>query len=402
MSDAQLNRLYFGDAEFLSDPYPTYRHLRASDPVHQSPWGDWYLTSYDGVATLLGDPRFRGQPPAGRNPLLANDEQGSPFGQMMGRWMVFVDPPDHPRLRNATSRYFTKARLDSLHAVVAGVVDDLLGRLRDAETIDLVDDLAYPLPARVAAKILGMPESDHARFRAIFLRLLYAMDSGELSEDESEPIEELIGYFQDLADERRRKPRQDMISLLVETEGRDDGVPEDYVLPTCIFLLWAAQQNSSNLIANAVWTLMRHPAQLETLRRDPGKVPAAVEEVLRFESPMQKVCRWTAEEVELGGKVIPKDQFVIGVIGAAHRDPERFEDPDRFDIAREGGSHLAFGRGAHRCLGIALARMEGQIALERLLRDLPPLEPAWDAIEWQESTSFRGLRNLPVSFSSGR
>ena len=244
-----------------------------------------------------------------------------------------------------------------------------------------------------------MPDADYMQFRGAFRQLTRALDEGDAADGENTATEILTDYFRDLTVEKRRRPQDDMISFLIDAQGRDDGFPEDQLLPTCIFLMWAGHETTKNLIGNAILTLLRHPEQMHELKRNPEMINTAVKEFLRFESPVQRICRWTSTDISIGGKIIPKDQFVCGMIGAAHRDPDRFENPDRFDISRDVSARLAFGRGAHHCLGNVLARMEAQVAINSLLRRMRRLELAAETVEWQESITIRGLKSLPVTFS---
>ena len=399
MAETHPNTLDFDSPDFLSDPYPFYHRLRTTDPVHHSPWGDWYVSRFDDVAMVLSDRRFCGRSPVGTNPLICAEGESSAFGRMVSKWMVFMDPPEHTRLRSLVGSYFSKERVESLRTEIRNIVDGLLNNLRDAGSMEVVADFAYPLPATVISGILGMPDADHLQFRDAFRQLTRAVDEGEMADGEDAATEILTDYFRDLTAEKRRRPREDMISFLIDAQGRDDRFPEDQLLPTCILLLWAGHETTKNLIGNAVLTLLRNPEQMLELKRNPEMIHTAVEEFLRFESPVQRICRWTSTDISIGGKIIPKDQFVVGLIGAAHRDPDRFEDPDRFNIRRNVGSHLAFGLGAHRCLGNMLARMEAQIAINSLLRRMRRLELATETVEWQETTSFRSLKSLPVIFS---
>lgn len=398
MAETQPNIQYFDSPDYIANPYPLYQRLRTTDPVHHSPWGDWYLTRFDDVEMLLSDPRFCGRSPVGINPLICSDSASSAFARMLSKWIIFMDAPEHTRLRRLVGSYFSKQRVEGLRTEIQNIVDGLLNKIGDAGSMEVVTDLAYPLPAMVISSILGMPDADHLQFKDAFRQLSRALHEGDADVEDS-ATEVLTDYFQDLTAEKRRRPGEDMISFLIDVQEADEEFLEDHLLPTCIFLLWAGHETTKNLLGNAVLTLLRNPQQLHELKRNPELIHNAVEEFLRFESPIQKICRWTSTDINIGGKVIPQGQCVVGLIGAAHRDPDRFEDPDRFDISRNVGSHLAFGMGAHHCLGNMLARMEAQIAINSLLRRMRRLELATETVEWQESTSFRSVKSLPVTFS---
>ena len=400
MTVTLLPRLEFESPGFLADPYPSYHRLRSADPVHLSSWGDWYLLRFEDVTRLTSDKGFCGRSPASANPLLHDGDAVSSFGRMAGRWMVFMDPPEHTQLRSAASAYFTKARIEGLRGRIQDLVDDILAALCDAGPVDVVAELAYRLPVTVVSDLLGMPSDDHLRFKDLLQQLTQAVDEGDIASEEEDAAAILIAYFDDLMAEKQRRPGDDFFSHLIESQARDEAFPRDLLLPTCVFLLWAGHKTTKDLIGNAILTLIRHPDQMEALRRQPEKTANAVEECLRFESPVQKICRWTKEDVAIGDKLIPENSFVVGLIGAANRDPERFEAPDSFDVDRAVGLHLAFGRGAHHCLGNALARMETQIVIRSLLDRAKQLTLEPGAPEWQEATSFRGLKRLLLTIST--
>lgn len=397
MDETQPILWNFNSPDFLSDPYPWYRRLRTEDPVHHSPWGDWYVARFADVAMVLSDRRFCGRSPNNENPLLASPREGTAFDRMVAKWVVFMDPPGHTRLRGLLARYFSSERIKSLGPAIQTIVDNLLDDARDAGSMDIVADLAHPLPAMVISDLLGMPATDHLMFKGAFQQVTQAVDRGEAEDGEGAAATVLTDYIRDLVAERRRRPRDDMISFLIAAEGGDEGIREDELLPTCIFLLWAGHETTKNLIGNGLLSLLRHPGEMDTLKRNPALIDNAVEEFLRFESPVQKFFRWTTTDVRIGGKTIPRDQFVVGLIGGAHRDPERFDDPDRFDIGRNVGTHLAFGRGPHHCLGNLLARIEARAAVNTILRRTRDLELRTEKVEWVEAASFRSLKGLPVN-----
>lgn len=388
--------------EFLADPYPWYDRLRQADPVHRAPWGDWYLTRFDDVALVLSDARFGWGPPDGSNPLTRAAGQATAFGRLLRHWPVFMDPPDHTVHRALAAGFFTKRRIGGLRADIADIAAGLLDRIAGSGTMEVVADFAYPLPARLMARLLGMPEDDCGRFRDAFLALTRGVDIGEMAPGGDALVAELGDYFRDLAAAKRRRPGDDLLSLLVAAESRGD-LSADDVVSACIFYMWTGHETTKNLIGNAVVLLLRHPGQMRALIADPGLAAGAVAEALRCEPPVQRLGRWTLDDVEIGGVTIPAGQFVSGVIAAAQRDPDRFADPACFDITRSPGPQLAFGRGAHHCLGHNLARLEGEIALTALLSRTGALQPAaatvTEAVTWQPSTAIRGVARLPVTFA---
>jgi cytochrome P450 len=398
MSDLTFNPMA---PEFVADPYPTYHRLRAEDPVHQSPLGFWVLTRYEDVVSVLRDPRLIKEPiaafVAARFGLAA-----PPTG--MGLSMLDRDPPDHTRLRGLVSKAFTPRVIERLRPHIQQIVDGLLDRVEGARGMDLIEQFAYPLPVIVICEMLGVPVADHERFKGWGLDIARGLDAIMLPPDS--PVAErsvvarraLAEYFRGLIAERRAAPRDDMLSGLIAAEEAGDKLSEDELLATCILLLVAGHETTVNLIGNGSLALLRHPDQRRRLQEDPGLIVTAVEELLRFDGPVQRTSRIPSEDVTIGGKIIGKGEMVMPFIGAADRDPAQFPEPDRLDIGRADNRHIAFGWGIHFCIGAPLARVEGQIALNTLLRRRPRLALATDTPEYRQSLTLRGLSALPVSF----
>src|SRR5438132_5446624 len=387
--------------EFVEDPYPFYARLRAEDPVHQSPLGLWVLTRYDDVARVLRDPRF------GRKgfDLLVDARFGTEPGQPgLATSMLFRDPPDHTRLRTLVSKAFTPRVIEGMRSHIQSIVDRLLDKVQDAHAMDVIADLAYPLPVTVICEMLGVPTGDHHAIRGWSSDIARSLDAIGLLADR-EIVERggaarraLGDYFRALVRERRQRPQEDLLSLLIAAEEQGDKLSEGEVLAMCVLLFIAGHETTVNLIGNGLLALLRHPDELEKLKRDPGLVPSAIEELLRYDSPVQRTGRFTTTDVEIQGRKIPSGSLVVAAIGAANRDPGHFPDPDRLDIARPDNRHVAFGFGIHFCLGAPLARVGGQIALGSLLRRMPGLTLQTPAPEWRESSTLRGLKALPVTF----
>ncbi|HUM17589.1 MAG TPA: cytochrome P450 [Candidatus Nitrosotalea sp.] len=386
---------------FYADPYPAYRRLRETDPVWLSPLGLWILTGYDDCVMSLRDPRF------GRDGfeaiLSAQYGEESEPGRLP-RSMLFRDPPDHTRLRSLVNRAFTPRVIEGMREQIEGVVHRLLDRVQGRGQMDVIADLAYPLPVTVICDMLGVPVADHEQIRAWSSDTIRSLDAIGIPSDPS-IIERgragrrgIAEYFRGLLPERRRHPRADLLSSLIAAEEQGDRLTEGELLATCVLLFIAGHETTVNLIGNGLLALLQHPDQLERLRREPGLISRAVEELLRFDSPVQRTARITNAEVELGGKTIPKGAFVVTAIGAANRDPAHFPDPDRLDIARADNRHIAFGFGIHFCLGAPLARVEGQLAIGALLERMPRLRLAGPERQWRESSTLRGLKALPVVF----
>ena len=387
--------------EFHANPYPFYEQLREKDPVHESPLGFWVLTRYDDVVMALRDPRFGRD---GFETMLAAQygPEGSPG--RLPRSMLMRDPPDHTRLRTLVSKAFTPRVIEEMRPHIQAIVDRLLDQLQDSPGMDVIADLAYPLPVTVICEMLGVPLDDHVAIRGWSSDIARSLDSiGLLADPEvmarGDQARRALGeYFRRLLPERRQRPREDLLSQLIAVEERGDRLNEGELLAMCLLLFIAGHETTVNLIGNGVLALLHHPHELKKLRDEPGLVPLAVEELLRYDSPVQWTARITNADVEVRGRQIPKGAMVVAAIGAANRDPGQFHDPDRLDIARESNRHVAFGFGIHFCLGAPLARVEGQIALGRLLRRVPRLALQAPTPEWRDSSALRGLKTLPVRF----
>jgi len=386
--------------EFHANPYPFYRALREQDPVHQSPFGFWVCTRYDDAVMILRDPRF------GREGIANSMEArlGLTQDSSRARDMLFQDPPDHTRLRGLVSRAFTPRVVEVMRPHIQDIVDGLLDRVEGARTMDVIEDLAYPLPVRVICEMLGVPASDQDVFRHWSTDIARSLDAAVLPV-ESDAIPRgrdarlaLADYFRRLIAKRRKDPKTDLLSALIAAEEEGNKLSEGELVSTCMLLLIAGHETTVNLIGNGLLALLQHPDQMRLLKNDPALIQTAVEELLRFDGPVQRTGRMTTAEVEIGGTRIPKDSIVVSAIGAANRDPQHFPDPDRLDISRKENRHIAFGFGIHFCLGAPLARIEGQIAIGALMRRLPALTLVSDTPEWRESSVLRGLKALPVTF----
>jgi cytochrome P450 len=387
--------------QFHADPYPFYRQLRERDPVHLSPLGFWVLTRYDDCVASLRDPRFGRD---GFEAILAAQYGEESDRGRLPRSMLFRDPPDHTRLRSLVNRAFTPRVIEGMRGQIQAVVDRLLDRVERGGHMDVIADLAYPLPVTVICDMLGVPVDDHERIKDWSSDIVRSLDAIGLPSDDSIVERGRVGrrgiadYFRALLPERRRQPRADLLSSLIAAEEQGDRLTEGELLATCVLLFIAGHETTVNLIGNGLLALLRHPDQLARLRAEPGLIGSAIEELLRFDSPVQRTARITNAEVEVGGKTIPKGAFVVTAIGAANRDPQHFAEPDRLDLGRADNRHIAFGFGIHFCLGAPLARVEGQLALSALLRRMPALRLAGADVEWRESSTLRGLKALPVEF----
>ena len=387
--------------EFHANPYPFYHRLRAVEPVHQTPMGFWVLTRYDDAVMVLRDPRFGRD---GFEQVLAAVYGDDKESGRLPRSMLFRDPPDHTRLRALVSKAFTPRVIEGMRTHIQDIVDRLLDRVQDSKAMDVIADLAYPLPVTVICEMLGVPAKDQGTIRQWSSDVARSLDAIGMPSDaemvtRGRAARRALGdYFHRLLPERRQHPQSDLLSLLIAAEERGDKLSEGELLATCVLLFIAGHETTVNLIGNGVLALLRHPDQLERLSNEPTLIQSAVEELLRYDSPVQRTARMTNTDVEVDGRKIAKGSMVVATIGAANRDPAQFPDPDRLDITRRDNRHIAFGFGIHFCLGAPLARVEGQVALGTLLRRMPGLALQAATPEWRESSTLRGLKALPVRF----
>jgi cytochrome P450 len=387
------------DPDFVADPYPTYHRLRSEDPVHQSPLGFWVLTRYEDVVASLRDPRFAKEPM-----IVAVAARLGVDPQSIGISMLDRDPPDHTRLRSLASKAFTPRVVERLRPRVQEIVDGLLDQVERARQMDLIEEFAYPIPVNVICEMLGVPIEDHEQFKGWSLDLARGLDSimvgreSDIAKRSRQAREGLTTYIRNLINTRRASPRGDLLSALIAAEEAGDKLSEPELVAMSILLLVAGHETTVNLIGNGMLALLRHPAQLRLLRERPELIGTAVEELLRYDGPVQRTARTPSEDVTIGGTTIPKGEIVMPFIGAADRDPAQFPEPDRLDITRTENRHIAFGLGIHFCLGAPLARIEGQIAINTLLKRMPKLALAVERPEHRPSLTLRGLTTLPVSF----
>ncbi len=384
--------------ELRANPYPRLHELRAADPVHWSPLlAGWLLSRYQDVQTLLRQPTISKDFRHARPSPLGNRDATSPAGT---RTMLVLDPPDHTRLRSLVSKAFTPRSVDALQPRIQTIADDLLDAVRADEPLDLIRDFANPLPVIVIAEMLGVPAEDREQFKTWSTDLVLGASissSADARARREAARAHLLAYFKRVVQKRRRQPRDDLVSALIEAEAEGDRLSEAELLDTCILLLVAGNETTTNLIGNGMLALMQHPDQLELLRRDPKRIGQAVEELLRYDTPVQMLRRLVTTEIDIGGKRITPGTMAITLVGAANRDPDVFPNPDQLDITRHGASHVSFGYGIHYCLGAPLARAEASIAITTLLRRFPHLQLATASPVWRPSFAFRSLEALPVT-----
>jgi cytochrome P450 len=387
--------------EFHADPYPFYRRLREQDPVHQSPMGFWVLTRYDDCVAVLRDQRFGREEFQQMLTAVYGDDTEKPT---LPRSMLFRDPPDHTRLRGLVSKAFTPRTIEQMRGHIQEIVDRLLDRVAGQGGMDVIEDLAYPLPVTVICEMLGVPVDDHASIRSWSADIARSLDAIGLPSDQSivdrgrVSRRALADYFRALLPERRANPRADLLSGLLAAEEQGDKLTEPEIIAMCLLLFIAGHETTVNLIGNGLLALLRHPDQMARVQGDAALIPNAIEELLRYDSPVQRTARIANADVDLAGRRVARGTMVVTALGAANRDPAQFAEPDRLDVTRRDIRHISFGYGIHFCLGAPLARVEGQLALGTLLRRAPGLALAETSPEWRESSVLRGLKRLRVTF----
>jgi cytochrome P450 len=398
----------YSDA-FRARTYETFARMRAEDPVFCQPGIDgqtpiWFVTRHDDVvAVLLDDDRFVRDPALALEPeaLEAWTSVMPEAFRFTEQHMLNRDGVDHRRLRRLVTRAFTPRMVERLRPRMQEIADELLDAVEARGKMDLVDDYAFPLPITVIAELLGIPAADRDRFRRWSNAVVTPALGAEALAETGALLAEFVAYLQELFERRSVEPGSDLISALLQVRDGGDALTEQELFSMVVLLIVAGHETTVNLIANAVLALLEHPDRLEALRRDPARIPAAIEECLRYDGPVERgLTRWASVDVELGGRTIRRGALVVAMLGSANRDPERFADPDAFDLDREDTKHVAFGRGSHYCLGAPLARLEGEVALATLIRRLPDvrLAVARDALRWRPVPLFRSLVALPVAW----
>jgi len=398
-----LSLYHLLDPEVLADPYPLYRRLRTESPVHWDPYlHAWVVTRYADVITVLHDFSADRTPTPEQFAAMGLSELG-PIAQVMMRQMLFMDAPAHTRLRGLASMAFTPARVEVLRSHIRDIVDDLIEPLLCTGFMDVINDLAAPLPAIVTAEMLGVPTSDCEKLKAWSADFAEVLGNFQHNPDRTKRtlrcVEEMSAYFREAIQSMKTEPREGLINSFMTAEIDGDRLTEEEIIANCIVTMVGGQETTTNLIGNGILSLLRNPDQLQRLRDDLTLVPAAVEELLRYESPSQHTARIAPRDTEIGGKKIRKGQAVIAVMGAANRDPERFPDPDRLDLGRADNRHLAFGWASHFCFGAALARIEGQLVFEAIMRRMVNLTLKPGPLVWRDNLGLRGLTSLPVTFT---
>ena len=406
MSEAQAapaSAFLFTD-EILRDPYPAYRRFLEKGQIHPVAYGrgGWAVFGHGVCSSLIRDPRLS----ARRSGVLVRAlprERQPEFGElvrMLGLWLLFLDTPEHSRLRKLMNKGFSPAVVEGLRPQIQAIVDRMLETMRQASEADLLREIALPLPARVIAEMLGVPETLHDQViqwsDAVAAFLGSPQRTVQQTQIAQEAVVTLTEVFRRIVAERRTKRGTDLISLLLDIEEDGEVLTEEELYAQCVLLLGAGHETTRNLIGNGMYTLLSHPQEMAKLREDPDLIRTTVEELLRFESPVQFTVRVAKEEMEICGVRVRVGEAMLFMLGAANRDPCQFKDPDSLNLKRLNNPHLAFGAGAHFCIGNQLARLEGQVAILRIVQQFPRMRLATLHPEWAPNFGLRGLKALPV------
>ncbi|HEX6292595.1 MAG TPA: cytochrome P450 [Herpetosiphonaceae bacterium] len=398
------------DANFIANPYPAYQELLATGRIHWVEYlgGAWLVPHYDDVLTLLRDPRLSAERSGAYMQCFSDEERATlqPLQRCMDLWMVSMDGAPHMNIRRRLSKAFTPRTIDNLRPHIQTLTNTLIDRMIDQSggtgQIELMHQFAHPLPAMVIAQLLGVANEDQAKFVQWSDELAVFICSANPTYEEAclgqNAILSMIAYLEDVVAERRQHPGDDLISQLVNVEDHDDMLTVEEIFSQCVLFLFAGHETTRNLIGNGLQTLLHHPDQVALLRRNPSLIKGALEEMVRYECPVQLIARIAIEDMEIHGAQIKRGQTVAVVLGSANRDPEQFSDPDRFDITRIGSRPVSFGHGAHVCIGMALAYVEAGVALTTLLERLPNLRLVNATPDWSPTFLFRSLRSLPLAF----
>lgn len=388
-----------------NDPYPIFEAMREHDPVLAQPGIDgatmiWFLTRYDDVELMLRDEgRFvRDQ----RNAVPAEQAyQPNQLEMLLDNHMLNKDGAEHRRLRNLVGKAFTPGRIKALRPRIQAITDQLIDEVQPHGRMDLIADYAFHVPTIVISEMLGVPASDRTRFKAWSNAFITPVFDAASQARTAQLLQEFVGYLRELFAARRQTPQDDLISALLRAQDAGDQLSEAELFSTTVLLIVAGHETTVNLIGNAVLALLRRPEVRRQLAQDGAQLEAAIEEFLRYDGPVERaLVRWAAQDLTLRGHQIKRGDLVVGVLGSANRDPAHFAEPGQLEIGRGAQRHLAFGQGAHYCLGAPLARLEGEIAIGTLLRRLPGLRLAAPESEliWRTVPMFRGLTALPVAW----
>lgn len=401
-----LQRYDLTSTAFYTNPYPIYKLLQAGDPVHwSSDLGCWLITRYDDVLAGLRDARLSSAKMPSFTRTLPDEVQVEirPFVHYLSSFLGLSDPPDHSRLRKLVNKAFTPNVVLAMRQRIEETVERLMMNLVELDNFDLIGSFAYPLPATVITAVIGVPADDLGQFKRWSDDIVAFIGGSRANADQAvrgqASMMEMIDYYRGLLAERRRMPATDLISALLVAEEAGQQLSEEELLATCVTLLAGGHETTTNLLANGMLALIQNPGQLKQLRSEPAMIQTAIEELLRYDSPVQRAERVARIDLEIGGKRIRAGDRMLLVLGAANRDGSQFPEPDSLLLNREPNRHLAFGFGTHFCIGSPLARLEAEIAFQALLQRLPRLAIESQDLEWYPSVGNRGMKSMPVTTS---
>ena len=397
-------KILFSD-EILQNPYPTYARLHEEGPLHYvdvGKWAVWSIFSHAECSSIAKDPRLSAK--RAQQMLLAlplsRQSEFSELARMLGLWLIFMDPPEHTRLRKLLNKGFSPTAIEGLRPQVEAIVDRMLKTLQRGSEVELMREFANPMPVRIISEMLGVPQELHDTFVGWSRAIAVFRGNPNRTVDEARAAQDaliaLTDFFRKTVAERRRNKGNDLISLLIDIEEEGEVLTEEELYAQCIALLFAGHETTRNLIGNGMYALLRHPQETAELRDKPEMIRTAVEEILRYESPVQFTARVLKEGIEVCGQRIPKGWSILCMLGAANRDPKQFKEPDQLNLKRLNNQHLAFSAGPHFCIGSQLARLEGQVAILNLLRRFPEMKLTGPRPEWASTFGFRGLKSLNV------
>lgn len=400
-----IDRYFPLGPDFYQNPYVFYDRLRTEDPIHWSDlFGGWVLSRYADVANCARDPRISARRMGGLMDLLPPDKRDSmrEFEKVKSREMNMLDPPDHTRIRGLVNKAFSPRMVDGMRGRIQAIVDDLLNAVIARGHLDVIRELAFPLPATVIMEIIGIPVEDRDLLKKWSDDQVKYTGSGrptpELADAYRKSQFAIMDYYKGLIAIRKKAPRDDLLSSLIAAEESGEVLSEDELMSACVFLAVAGHETTTNLIGNGLLALVRHPDQHALLRENPSLAASTIEEMLRYDAPVQRPARIAAENFNWDGREVKKGQLLWQLLGSANRDPAAFDAPNTFDITRQNNRHVTFNVGIHFCLGAPLARLEGQVAIETLVHRMPKLRLASDQADWNPNMHFRGLRTLNVEF----
>lgn len=392
--------------EIRANPYPFYAQIRSTDPVYwDESMGFWVLTNYADISTtLLKRPVSKAQGmTAALNRLPETEQQiAKPVYDVFARQILYADPPYHTHLRGLVNKTFTSRVVERLKPHIQQLVDELLDEVQPHGRMDVIRQLAYPLPIIIISKMLGLPPEERDRFKrwsddAVGAVGIVRQEPG-LIEKAHQSLAEFADYINDLQAQHQQQPQDNLLNALFTVEEQGAMLNREEVIANTLLLLWTGHETTTNLIGNGLLALLRHPDQMQKLKEDPTLITGAVDEFMRYDNPVQIIWRVAAEDFEIGGKQIRQGQLLNLLLGAANRDPAQFPNPDRLDLSRGPIRHAGFGFGSHYCFGAPLALINVEIAINTILRRMPTLQLETEALTWQEHPTFRGLKSLPVTF----